>query len=54
MGREIRRVPPDWTHPVNKYCPHIGNNPHDGGPCYHPLHDQDYESAAQEWEAKYT
>lgn len=40
MGREIRRVPPDWEHPKD-----------DKG--FMPLFDQDYESAAREWMANY-
>ena len=53
MGREIRRVKPGWQHPVNEKCSHYGRNPHDGGPCYKPLHDEDYETAALEWQANY-
>jgi hypothetical protein len=53
MGREIRRVKPGWQHPVNDRCNHYGRNPHDGGPCYRPMHDQDYETAALEWCANY-
>lgn len=37
MGREIRRVPPNWEHPRDRF----GN--------YKPIFDQDYETAAQEW-----
>lgn len=54
MGREIRRVPPGWQHPKQK-CPHspwaggcreaLAN----GGECYRPVYDRDYESAAREW-----
>lgn len=37
MGREIRRVPPNWEHPkVNAE--------------YFPLHDQCYEAVAQDWD----
>ena len=39
MGREIRRVPADWEHPRDKEGQYI------------PLHDKDYETAAQEWTA---
>lgn len=52
MGREIRRVPKGWQHPVNTDCRHTGwggNQPHDGGPCYQPMYDKDYETAAKEW-----
>jgi hypothetical protein len=41
MGREIRRVPPDWEHPEDER----GR--------YKSLYDNDYESAAREWEANY-
>lgn len=46
MGREIRRVPPDWEHPRRTaeectYYQKAGD--------YKPLHDNDYESAAEEW-----
>lgn len=37
MGREIRRVPPDWEHPK------------DDDDNYIPLFDIDYQSAAEEW-----
>lgn len=37
MGREIRRVPPDWQHPRDARGEYI------------PTFDQDYDSAAQEW-----
>jgi hypothetical protein len=38
MGREIRRVPPNWEHPRDKQ---------DGG--YIPMLDIDYDTAAQRW-----
>lgn len=46
MGREIRRVPPNWEHPryTEDDCPHnreVGD--------YRPCHDEDYKSAAAEW-----
>ena len=41
MGREIRRVPPDWEHPKDER----GH--------YKALYDNDYESAAQVWEKEY-
>ena len=37
MGREIRRVPPNWQHPKD-----------DNGD-YIPLYDYDYETKASEW-----
>lgn len=39
MGREIRRVPPHWEHPVNEY----GN--------YQPMHDETFEQACAKWDA---
>ena len=53
MGREIRRVPKNWQHPINEECRHWGVDPHRGLPCYKPMHDQDYKSAATEWMANY-
>lgn len=51
MGREIRRVPADWQHPVNERCPH---GPRPCTPCcYRPLYDDDYQSAAEQWMAGY-
>ena len=37
MGREIRRVPPNWEHPK------------DSNGKYIPLYDHDYETAAKQW-----
>lgn len=39
MGREIRRVPPDWQHPRDERDPRH----------YRPLYDNDFQSAAREW-----
>lgn len=46
MGREIRRVPPNWQHPryskdTARYERHVGE--------YMPMHDEDYETAARKW-----
>lgn len=41
MGREIRKVTPDWEHPKDRTG--------DG----QPLYDNDYDTAAAEWEAEY-
>jgi hypothetical protein len=38
MGREIRRVPPNWEHPKDR----SGRN-------FQPLFDRDFESAATDW-----
>lgn len=37
MGREIRRVPPDWQHPKNEKGDYI------------PMHDFSYREQAEEW-----
>lgn len=39
MGREVRRVPADWQHPMQQDRPDR----------YQPMHDQPYESALREW-----
>lgn len=39
MGREIRRVPADWAHPMQEAA--------DGG--HKPLYDQSYREACEEW-----
>lgn len=46
MGREIRRVPGDWEHP--KYTRENSRRSDEIGK-FMPLHDQDYETAAEEW-----
>lgn len=46
MGREIRRVPPNWEHP--KYTADNALRPESIGE-YRPLFDNDYETAAEEW-----
>ena len=46
MGREIRRVPPNWKHPKRTCC-HIPNC--ENYECYQPLYDETYEVSAQEW-----
>jgi hypothetical protein len=38
MGREIRRVPPDWQHPKSERSAH-----------YQPLYDKDFQTAARAW-----
>ena len=36
MGREIRKVPPNWDHPTE-------------GGSFKPMHDQNFDDAAKEW-----
>jgi hypothetical protein len=52
MGREIRRVPPNWEHPTyrdlgyDEYgAPRWGK----GIDEHHPLYDRNYEEKAEEW-----
>jgi hypothetical protein len=42
MGREIRRVPPNWEHPKDE---------RDGG--YIPMYDEDFDTALAEWVTGY-
>ena len=46
MGREIRRVPPDWEHP--RYTAENARRPNMIGQ-HIPLYDEDYETAAKKW-----
>jgi hypothetical protein len=49
MGREIRRVPPDWEHPrytdADRYTHRGRVYPGE----YKPLYDRDFETEAREW-----
>lgn len=47
MGREIRRVPPNWEHPKYKEIKFAWQKG-----AYHPLRDKDYDTACQEWYAE--
>jgi hypothetical protein len=53
MGREVRRVPPDWQHPTYADLdePYSRGDPAEH---YHPLHDDDYDSACAKWLADAT
>lgn len=46
MGREIRKVPPNWEHP--RYTADTTTSVHQIGE-YIPMLDADYEEAAQDW-----
>jgi hypothetical protein len=54
MGREIRKVIPNWEHPRTK-CEHSPWNggcddaKRNGGLCLEPLYDNDYDTAATAW-----
>jgi hypothetical protein len=45
MGREIRRVPAGWEHPVHDRCQHHQTCAR----CFVPLYDRDYQTVADEW-----
>jgi hypothetical protein len=53
MGREIRRVPPDWKHPLladqTRYLSLNGWDWTGQGRHFQPMYDEDYESAIQQW-----
>lgn len=54
MGREIRKVPASWQHPLRD-CPHspwtggCDNAKRNNGKCYQPMFQTDYETAMAEW-----
>ena len=50
MGREIRRVPPDWDHPKESKFDFIKQTEVER---YTPMLDQDADTAWQEWQAEY-
>jgi hypothetical protein len=53
MGREIRRVPPNWQHPLlddqRRYATPNSWDWTGQGRHFQPLFDEDYESALQSW-----
>lgn len=53
MGREIRRVPSDWQHPLladqDRYFSKNGWDWTGLGRHFQPLFDEDYETALQQW-----
>lgn len=50
MGRDIRRVPPDWVHPT--YTKDTCTSSRKIGD-FQPLYDEDYRTAAEKWMAEY-
>lgn len=58
MGREIRRVPPNWEHP-RQQCEHspwsggCSDAKRNGGQCYRPLFDRYFATAAKEWKDEF-
>jgi hypothetical protein len=58
MGREIRRVPPGWQHPMQpcRHEPWSGGCREarkNGGQCYRPLYDRDFETEVKEWKENF-
>ena len=61
MSREIRRVPANWQHPEHDHCPHWGGRDahknsisvYQRGKCFHPLYDEDFDTALREWMRNY-
>jgi hypothetical protein len=51
MGRELRRVPPNWQHPKNP-CNHFCK-PNCNGEHYQPMDNETFESAAKNWKEKF-
>ena len=49
MGREIRRVPPNWEHPV--YTADNASHTSDIGG-FIPMYDQSFKEAAEEWKQR--
>ena len=45
MGREVRRVPPNWKHPRYDEGPNTGE--------FKSCNDEDYETASKRWEADF-
>lgn len=54
MGREIRRVPPDWQHPTigDLYEPGYEPRGYEDRSRLHPQYDKNYDDAAKEWLAE--
>lgn len=50
MGREIRRVIPNWEHPKKEYPNHQTMRMEEG---YQPLYDRCYREAADEWRREF-
>lgn len=49
MGREIRKVPPNYEHP-KRYCPHRPGCENTEYPhCYQPQHDEHFEDRYNRW-----
>ena len=46
MGREIRRVPPNWEHPRRETCEHL---PRHEPLCFQPMYERDFLSTKKDW-----
>ena len=53
MSREIRRVPPNWEHPLHTAETVQGRFPASFIGHFIPMHDQPFEDAAGEWKANF-
>jgi len=49
MGREIRRVPPDWEHPKHPKFTKEQAKYDWQQDSYYPLYDNDYQTACEKW-----
>lgn len=47
MGREIRKVPPNWKHPEKPEKNRVGMT------AFQPMYDRTFEDAAREWKADF-
>lgn len=46
MGREIRRVPPNWKHPTRQVPDHRSGRMRED---FQPMRDSDYDAAMKDW-----
>src|SRR5689334_11455938 len=53
MGREIRRVPPNWQHPRQSTLQLVPHQGYQYVEVNMPMYDQTFESAAAEWKTEY-
>lgn len=55
MGREIRRVPPNWEHPryTKENVPYGSENPDLQVGCYVALFNQSFDDAVAEWKEEF-
>jgi hypothetical protein len=51
MGREIRRVPPNWEHPKKMFSRFVPGRGYCQVEDYQPMHDEDFATAMDAWYA---